>query len=444
MFISECAHLLKCSHAEYADDITLWYSHTCPRTLRAMINDDLRTIETWARRMRLQFGDKNEYFVFHQQSTTAIDIEKVGGLQFYSAQLSQAKDFVLLGVHFDHALLFDIHTEYLVAAAKRRGNMLRCVRAAKLVKNSEAMLVLYKGWVRPKIEYASEIYGTVAKTHALELEKVQALCLRIILGASKTTPHILLQNEASVSSLLSRRRQKCLMTFMKVMSLPQTHVLQATLRQWWRRDIGFEGPLLRPKSFFGFALHSHIALFGCAPPQNLPIQFKNPYSLPPWSSIYTPPKKVDVHLLFRRNLREKIRVMQLAELRESHKAAWYNSIHPISMRRIWMRCLPQGGVYLRVMIRLRTGYTTVGAMLPYLPEQRCPECGAIDSIEHLLFHCIAFFELRSKYFSRVRCLTEETLTLPLLLGFSSGLSNDTLRKITTETARFVIECKRWP
>ena len=109
------------------------------------------------------------------------------------------------------------------------------------------------------------------------------------------------------------------MTFMKVMSLPSSHSLQETLRQWWRRDVGFEGPLLRPRTFVGTALHAHFALFGCAPPKELPIQFRNPFSLPPWSSIYTPPKKVDVHMDFRRCLRERTRMLQLRELREATK-----------------------------------------------------------------------------------------------------------------------------
>ena len=234
------------------------------------------------------------------------------------------------------------------------------------------------------------------------------------------------------------------MTFMKVMSLPASHSLQETLRQWWRRDTGFEGPQLRPRTFFGSAFHAHVALFGCPPPRQLPIQFKNPFSLAPWSSIYKPPKKVDVHMDFRRCLRQRTRDIQLRELRSSHKATWYNSMHPALTRRIWMRCLPKGGVHLRVIIRLRTGYTTVGAMLPYLPEQRCPNCGAMDSIEHLLFSCIAFIDRRSQLITRVTRLTQETLTVPLLLGFSCTLSNDSLREITTETARFVVDCKRWP
>ena len=393
--------------------------------------------------MRLQFGDKNEYFVFHPPRTTPFDIDAVGGLQFYSSRLSRAETFVLLGVHFDHGLTFERHIDHLEAAAKRRANMLRCVRAAKLVKNSEALLVLYKGWIRPKIEYASEVYGTFAQTHANTLERVQALCLRIILGASRSTPHVILQNEASVSALSSRRQTQCLLTFTKIMSLPHSHVLQQTLRHWWRRDVGFEGLLLAPQSFFGSALHAHNAVFGCPPPRELPQSYKNPVRLPPWNAFYTPSRKIDIHMQFRRNLRERTRATQLTELRNTKSATWYNSMHPAE-RRVWLHCLPRGGVYLRIIVRLRSGYTTVGAMLPYLPEARCPDCGAVDSIEHLLCSCIAHLARRSQLYEEILRITDQPVTLSLLLGFSANISSKILREVTTATARFVVDVKRWP
>jgi len=426
LFISECSHLLHCPHAEYADDITLWYSGSCPYTIRAMLNADLRVIERWARRMRLQFGDKNQYYLFHPSGAPAINIERIGGLQFYSTSLTRATDFVLLGVHFDHALTFKWHLEHLEAKIKRRANILRCVRAAKLVNNAEALLVLYKGWIRPKIEYASEIYGTFAPTHAQALERVQALCLRIILGATKSTPHVILQNEASVSSLSSRRRQQCLLTFVKVLALPPRHVLRDALRAWWARDVGFEGILLSPRTFFGSAFHFHHQLFGCVPPRELPCGYSNPVSLPPWSSLYVPPRRIDLHMQFRRHLRESTRRLQLANVLRAPASSWYSSMHP-PMRRIWLKCLPRGGVNLRVIVRLRSGYTHVGGMLPFLPEARCPECGAVDTVEHLLCSCIALFGARSRLYATVSRLTDAPITVA-----------------PTATARFVVEAKRWP
>ena len=135
LFISECSHLLHCSHAEYADDITLWYSHSCPHTIRAMLNEDLRTIEAWARQMRLQFGDKNEYFIFHAMATRPLDIEQAGGLQFYASKLTKATEFVLLGVHFDHALTFKRLVAHIAAAAcnktSKHVTMCPCCKASE-------------------------------------------------------------------------------------------------------------------------------------------------------------------------------------------------------------------------------------------------------------------------------------------------------------------------
>ena len=251
------------------------------------------------------------------------------------------------------------------------------------------------------------------------------------------------KNEASVSSLASRRRQQCLLTFTKIMSLPHSHVLQHTLRHWWRRDIGFEGVMVRPKTFFGLALHAHNDIFGCLPPKELPRDYANPESLPPWNALYTPPRKIDLHMQFRRCLRERTRNLQLQEMRNTNSASWCNSMHPPT-RRVWLRCLPRGGVFLRVIVRLHSGYTTVGAMLPYMPEVRCPSCGAEDSVEHLLCSCVAFVARRSELYDEVKRLTAEPVTMPLLLGFSLSLDSDVLRKVTCATARFVVDCRRWP
>ena len=133
----------------------------------------------------------------------------------------------------------------------------------------------------------------------------------------------------------------------------------------------------------------------------------------------------------------------MTALRSSPAAAWYTAMHP-TVPRIWLRCLPRRAVHLRVIVRLRSGYTTIGGRLPYLAKQRCELCGAVDSIEHFLCHCIGLYAERARLYDVVSALTSLPPTVPLLLGFSSSLRSDVLRSITTETARFVIAAKRWP
>ena len=85
--------------------------------------------------MRLRFGDKNKFFLFHDVGAVPFDLFSHGGLRFYSAPLLLAKECVLLGLHLDPSLTFKVHTEYLVAVCKCRGNMLRCLNGTRLTSN---------------------------------------------------------------------------------------------------------------------------------------------------------------------------------------------------------------------------------------------------------------------------------------------------------------------
>ena len=319
---------------------------------------------------------------------------------------------------------------------------MRCLLSTRLAQNASALLMLYKGWIRAKIEYASEVYCTFARTHAKRLERAQAHCLRTILGARQSTPHAVLQNECSVSSLESRRSKAAIIKYAKILSLPRSHPLRSLLHRWWHKERERETQTPRPPTFFEFASREHQRFFGYRPPEELVSSSANPVSLPPWNLLYTPANKIDVHALFRRRLRERVRAAQMVEFRASPPAAWYNALHPPE-RREWLRCLPAGGSRLRIIARLRSGYADIGRMLPYREETRCPGCGAFDTVEHLLLHCMALICERGVLFDFFALHTEEVPSLSVLLGFAA-LPTNTLRLITTATAKFVIAARRWP
>ena len=125
----------------------------------------------------------------------------------------------------------------------------------------------------------------------------------------------------------------------------------------------------------------------------------------------------------------------MVDLREKLSASWYNTLHPIS-RRDWLKCLPPGGVYLKILIRLRSGFGNIGQASHYRVESRCPFCGSHDTVEHLLLSCISLYEQRCTLMRIVSGLTDLEPTIELLLGFGP-LPNKVLRKITIATAQFV-------
>ena len=54
--------------------------------------------------------------------------------------------------------------------------------------NFKILKTVYRGAVRPSLEYGASAWATTAKTHTSKLDKVQHIGLRTILGAMKTTP----------------------------------------------------------------------------------------------------------------------------------------------------------------------------------------------------------------------------------------------------------------
>ena len=445
LFIAEISHLLHCDHAESADDITLWYSSWDDRTTIDMVNEDLRTIELWARKWGMYFGDKNSFYDFYR-TKDGMNVKDLGSLQFFSKQVQRATDFCLLGVHLDHGLYFNHHCQAILASGRRRRNILSALLGRRLVNNAPALLVAFKGFVRSKIEYASAVYSPIAKSHQLELERFQSSCLRVVLGARKNTPVEILNNEASTSSLSSRRDAAVLRTYMKILALPITNPLRESLRKWQQTTRPYEiaTGCSTPRSFFFVAEQTYSKYFYVAPPRTPAINMSFPIPVPPWNIFYKAANKVDILKEFRRTLRQKSRVSQMVKLNSARSTFWYCQHHP-PKRRDWLKCLPLKRVLQKIVIRLRSGYAAIGffthsdnAVLP------CPSCGAYDSIRHMLLDCNANYVERTILFEQVAAATggQFGVTLPLLLGFHDSLSNRKLRDITTSTGQFVLDIGR--
>ena len=392
--------------------------------------------------LRLRFGDKNKFFLFHDVGAVPFDLKRVGGLHFYAQELEQASERVLLGLHLDTSLTFKTHVDNTITATKRRANMLRCLLGTRLIYNAKALLILYKGWIRSKIEYASEVYCTFAASHAKRLDTVQNMCLRTILGSSKNTPAIILENECCVPSLGSRQSTSALMTYGKILSLQLQHRLRHMLWAWFSAEYASDIQQNKPPNFFSFCYHEHWRVFGTPPPFELSAEETNPVPFAPWSSLYLCPKTLDVHKYYRRHLRQNVREIQMDRLRNTHSARWYTSVHP-QERADWMDRQPAGGKYLRVISRLRSGYSNVGHDFPdrFRAESRCPNCGASDSVEHLLMNCASHYSERNQLVETVSRLTEKPISVSLLLGFAN-VPSKVSRAITVATAKFVISTKR--
>ncbi|XP_060577697.1 uncharacterized protein LOC132734852 [Ruditapes philippinarum] len=86
--------------------------------------------------------------------------------------------------------------------------------------NEQILKTVYQGTVRPTMEYSSATWSTTAKTNQQALDKVQNQALRIITGATKSTPIAFMEKLTGIQTLHERRQTKVLLQASKYQSLP--------------------------------------------------------------------------------------------------------------------------------------------------------------------------------------------------------------------------------
>ena len=70
----------------------------------------------------------------------------------------------------------------------KRINLLKVPDGYRSGADKETKLIVYRGLIRPCLEYGSEVYDSTCKTHKEKLDRIQSQCLFIYLGALQCTP----------------------------------------------------------------------------------------------------------------------------------------------------------------------------------------------------------------------------------------------------------------
>ena len=95
-------------------------------------------------------------------------------LQFDGATVPEAGHLKLLGVTFDHTIHFGAHVRTLSLCAT---SCLGLLRKASQLLNCRGRLSVYKGFVRPILEYAPLAWMSAAPSHHKHLNRVQRQAL---------------------------------------------------------------------------------------------------------------------------------------------------------------------------------------------------------------------------------------------------------------------------
>eukprot|EP00117_Sycon_ciliatum_P010660 scpid33236/ scgid4028/ RNA-directed DNA polymerase from mobile element jockey; Reverse transcriptase len=163
--------------SSFADDTTL-YSLVQPtddlQQSTASLQGSLNSLEEWGRKWRICFEPaKTQRMTLHRKHVPPC----TPPVTFGGEALQETDTLKLLGVMLDPTLSYRAHTRSVALRASQRLGFLR--KAAPIL-DDHGRVTVYKGFVRPLLEYAPLAWSSAAATNMAQLDKVQQRALHFL------------------------------------------------------------------------------------------------------------------------------------------------------------------------------------------------------------------------------------------------------------------------
>jgi hypothetical protein len=205
LFINDLLSITSSPIHSYADDSTLHYSFHFERrptqsqlahartVALEQLTSDLSRISNWGRENMVVFNASKTQFL---HLSTRQNLPHNYNIFFENTQLKPSPLLNILGVSFSRDLSWKDH---IISLSKSASKRLGVLRRLQNFFTPPQLLALYRGVVRPCMEYASHVWG--GSTHTARLEKVESKAFRLIHSPPLTDSLQSLSARRTVASL---------------------------------------------------------------------------------------------------------------------------------------------------------------------------------------------------------------------------------------------------
>jgi len=174
-----------------------------------MLSNDLRQLEMWSDLWSVTFNAAKTEVV-----TITNNPSLRPPLRFCNQALNETTSHKHLGLIFHRSLTWHLHISTLHHRA------MSILNALKKIKNSlprYALLVLYRAYVLPIVDYGDIIFDNCTTTDPNLLESIQTPAAKIILGCLRTTSHEVILKYLGLTPLFIRHQFHILKTFRAIL-----------------------------------------------------------------------------------------------------------------------------------------------------------------------------------------------------------------------------------
>ena len=191
------------STALFADDSTIWRSGSNINIIIHHLQSDLDIISNWCTKWGFKINtNKTTGIIFTNKSK--INVPKI---TINNVKIAFVNSVKLLGVTLDKKLTWKKHIQSIIDNCSQSFNIIRLLSGSSFGSSKTAMLAVYKGLIRSRIDYGCFLYQDSAKTNLKLLDSLQYKALLLCTGGMKGTPHSSLLIECGETSLAHRRSE---------------------------------------------------------------------------------------------------------------------------------------------------------------------------------------------------------------------------------------------
>ena len=185
-------------HLLYVDDLMIYTTASSSAVASRRIQLAINKICSWAELRGYKFSEaKTKSLLFSRRRHTPDAIP----LHMYGTFIERRSTFVFLGVTFDERKNWRPHIKKCKEGCLKAANLLQCLSHFTWGADRKTLLHLYKALILPKLDYGAHIYSQASPNTLRPLQIIQNRCLRIILGAFKTSPTDSLHAECNLPPL---------------------------------------------------------------------------------------------------------------------------------------------------------------------------------------------------------------------------------------------------
>ena len=272
----------------YVDDIVIYHASNQIRTSERILQRTIDQIQVWSDISNFRISAEKSFVIkftsnFHNQETPRLQISNV--------DIPVRERAKFLGMILDKPLKWGPHIKELIGKASRAMNLLRVVSNTKWGADTKTSLLLYKACIRPILDYGSILYSAAAKVHLSKVGIIQNQCLRLALGAMRTSPIESLQIETNIIDLKHRREYLFLRYAEKALNHPG-HPVGKVLQNRYTEEVvrQYPGKIAPPANRLSYLKNEYLL-------QNVETKTATYTTHPPWFSakptVCSRRKKID-------------------------------------------------------------------------------------------------------------------------------------------------------